>query len=293
MIKRIVEINNPAKLTIKNKQMVISQDETEKAIIPIEDLGILILDHPAITQSTGLLSACLDNNVAVVTCDKKHLPNSIFLSLDGNSLQTKVISKQIQITEPTRKRLWQAIIKAKISEQAKVLDQVIGEDHSLSSLVPKVKSGDHQNVESLAARIYWQKLFGERFKRERDQPGINGCLNYGYAVMRASVARAIVGTGLHPSIGIHHHNKYNNLCLADDLIEPLRPIVDLNVIRITQDLDVDYLTPDIKKRLLDVLSWNLTIGKNRFPLLIALHHYTASLRKVICNESKGLEIPYL
>lgn len=294
MIKRIVEVGTPARLTIKHKQMVIKHDGVESASVPIEDLGILILDHLAITQSTGLLSACLKNNVAVVACDNKHLPNSMFLSFNGNSLQTKTISKQIQIKMPLRKKLWQAIIKAKIGEQAKVLNKTKGDSHPLSTLITRVKSGDSSNVESLAARLYWQKLFGQDFQRARERAGINSLLNYGYTVIRAAVARAIVSTGLHPSLGLHHHNQYNNFCLADDLMEPLRPAVDMTVYQIIHDTDNEPdVTPEFKKSFLEILNKEFYINTRKFPLLVSLHYYAASLRKVICDESKKLEIPYL
>ncbi len=255
MIKRIVEISNPARLTLKNQQMVVEREGFETITVPIEDLGILILDHLQISHTQGLLTACSENNVAVLICDKKHLPSAIFLPLDGNSLHSKTIAQQIQITEPIRKRLWQAIIQAKIREQAKVLLNTIGDSHPLPALASRVKSGDPENIEAQAARIYWQKLFGDDFRRNPDAADINSLLNYGYAIMRAAVARAIVSTGLHPSLGLHHHNQYNSFCLADDLLEPLRPAVDTKVYGLCKSIQGEpELTTYNKRALLEVLS---------------------------------------
>lgn len=239
MIKRIVEINNPSRLTLKNGQMVIYIEGLESATVPIEDLGVLILDHPQISHTQGLLSACSESNVAVLLCGNKHLPVAVLMPFEGNSLHTLTIAQQIRITEPIRKRLWQAIVKAKIRKQAEVLQYVTGDNHPLQLYIERVRSGDPENIETQAARIYWQKLFGPIFRRDRNALGVNGLLNYGYAVMRAAVARAIVGTGLHPSLGIHHHNKYNNFCLADDLLEPLRPAIDLKVFEISKASTVE------------------------------------------------------
>ncbi len=294
MIKRIVEISNPARLTLKNQQMVVEREGFETITVPIEDLGILILDHLQISHTQGLLTACSENNVAVLICDKKHLPSAIFLPLDGNSLHSKTIAQQIQITEPIRKRLWQAIIQAKIREQAKVLLNTIGDSHPLPALASRVKSGDPENIEAQAARIYWQKLFGDDFRRNPDAADINSLLNYGYAIMRAAVARAIVSTGLHPSLGLHHHNQYNSFCLADDLLEPLRPAVDTKVYGLCKSIQGEpELTTDNKRALLEVLSRDCMINNQRLPIMTALHHYAASIRKAICGEDKKVEIPEL
>lgn len=294
MIKRIVEISNPARLSLKNQQMVIDREGFESVSVPIEDMGILILDHTAITHTQGLLTACFENNVAVLICNAKHTPGSILLPLEGNSLHSRTIAQQVQITEPTRKRLWQTIVRAKIREQAKVLLHATGDNAPLPAYAAKVKSGDPDNLEAQAARIYWQKLFGQTFCRDPDVSGINSLLNYGYAVMRAAVARAIVGTGLHPALGLHHHNQYNSFCLADDLLEPLRPAVDLKVYALCKKpQDEPALTPENKRALLETLSADCIINNQRLPLMTSLHHYASSVRKVICGEHKRVEIPAL
>ena len=294
MIKRIVEISNPARLSLKNQQMVVEREGFETSTVPIEDIGVLILDHPQISHTQGLLAACSENNVAVLICDGKHLPASMLLPLEANSLHTKTIAQQIQITEPTRKQLWKAIVQAKIREQAKVLHHATGDNKPLPAYAEKVKSGDPENMEAQAARIYWQKLFGQTFRRNPNGSGINILLNYGYAVMRAAVARAIVGTGLHPSLGLHHHNQYNSFCLADDLVEPLRSAVDIKVYTIGKTIaDEPELTTGNKRALLEILNRDCIINSQRLPLMVALHHYAASVRKVICGECKRVEIPEL
>ncbi|MBI5748288.1 MAG: type II CRISPR-associated endonuclease Cas1 [Nitrospinae bacterium] len=294
MIKRIIEVSNPARLSLKNRQMVIDREGMEPVTVPVEDIGVLILDHLAITYTQGLITACSENNVSVIFCNGKHLPTTILLPLEGNNLHTKTIAEQVQITEPTRKRLWKTIVQAKIREQAKVLLQATQDNNPLPLYIERVKSGDPENIEAQAARIYWQKLFGPAFRRDKNIPGINSFLNYGYAVIRAAVARAIVGSGLHPSLGLHHHNQYNSLCLADDLVEPLRPAVDIKVYEIHKTQTVEpELTPDNKKELLKVLSQDCSINNQRLPLMVALHHYAASIKRVISGEAQGVEIPEL
>lgn len=283
--------------------MVVERDGFETTTVPIEDIGILISDHPQTSHTQGLLSACSENNVAVIISNKKHIPSAVLLPLDGNSLHSKTIAGQIQITEPTRKRLWQEIIQAKIREQAKVLQSTVGDHHPLFAYAERVKSGDSENLEAQASRIYWQKLFGDDFRRNPDAAGINGLLNYGYAVMRAAVARAIVSTGLHPSLGLHHHNQYNSFCLADDLMEPLRPVVDMKVYELCKTLTGEpELTSDTKHFILEILNRDCMINNQRLPVMVALHHYAASVRKAICGEDKklvperlyrGVEIPEL
>lgn len=293
MIKRIVEISTPAYCSCKDSQMVIERAGSETASIPIEDVGILILDHPQITCTQALMSSCAGNNTAVLVCDKRHLPGGLLLPFDGNSLHSKTISLQIRISAPARKRLWQEIIRAKILAQAKTLRQATGDSGPLARIAERVRSGDPDNKEAHASRIYWQRLFGKSFRRDPDGSGINTLLNYGYAVARASVARAIVATGLHPSLGLHHCNQYNTFCLADDLLEPIRPAIDMKVYGLASraPLFEPELTQENKKALLDILCEGSSINGRKLPLMTALHHYAASVRKVICAEAKEAEIP--
>ena len=295
MIKRIVEIGNPARLSLERRQLKVERQDTEPVTVPVEDLGVLILDHPAVRPSQGLLSACLDNNVAVVLCNAKHLPVSVLLPLDGNTLHSRILREQVGMTEGLGRRLWRRIIQAKILAQAKTLNECGASSTRLQAMAGQIRGDNAANMEAQAARLYWQHLFGADFRRRPDAGGINSLLNYGYALVRAATARSIVATGLHPALGLHHSNQYNGFCLADDLVEPLRPIVDLKVYEmwgaIGHDKDNLGLEKEGKRDLLSILSRDVTIGKLRFPLQTALHHYAASVRKAISGEAKELEIP--
>ncbi|GAB4433908.1 MAG: type II CRISPR-associated endonuclease Cas1 [bacterium] len=291
MIKRIIEIGNPSHLSLKNHQLVIQGKKELLGTIPIEDIGILILDNQAISYTQCLITTCSKNGVIVVLCDDKHLPISLIMPIENHTLHTQIVLQQSKLPEPRRKRLWQLIIKAKVYEQAKVLKTVVGDGRPLSIFASKVRSGDPENIEAQSARIYWNKLFGQEFKRDTKANGINALLNYGYAVLRAAVARAVVGAGLHPSLGVHHHNKYNNFCLVDDLMEPLRPVVDMTVFTISRTKKEPLeLTVDIKKSLLENLTRNCTIKGKQMQLLTALHFYTASVRRFILGESREVDI---
>lgn len=294
MIKRVIEISSQAYLFLKDSQMIIERAGLETATVPIEDMGVLILDNHSIVHTQGLLTACFENNVAVIICNAKHMPGAVFLPFDGNSLHTKTLALQVQITEPTRKRLWQEIVKAKIRAQAEALRRVTGTNGPLAKFAEKVKSGDPNNLEARAARFYWQRLFSDTFRRNPDADGINSLLNYGYALIRAATARALVGTGLHPSLGLHHKNQYNHFCLADDLMEPLRPIVDLRVYALAKCKTTEpKLTPEVKRAILEILGTDIFINAQRLPLIPALQRYAASVRKVICGEAKQPELPAL
>ncbi len=293
MIKRIVEIGSAARLRMDHRQLLVERDDMETACVPIEDLGVLIIDHPAISYTQAMLAACFENNVVVVLCDAKHLPCAVLLPLAGHSLHAKTLRAQIAASTPAQKRLWQTIIQKKIREQAGVLRSLVLDDYPLPLYAAKVKSGDPENIEAQAARIYWQRLFGEEFRRDRDMNGANALLNYGYAILRAAVARAIVGTGLSPALGIHHRNQYDDLALADDLMEPLRPLVDLKVHEIMQarkNADVDK---ESKAMLLQILSWDCQWDGRRIPLLTALSYYAAGVRAVLCEGVKVTPIPAL
>ena len=297
MIKRIIEIASPAHLSLRSKQLCIRQDGGKEITVPIEDIGVLILDHPAITHTQGVLTACFEGNTAVIICDKKHHPAGLLLSMEGYSMQSRTIAAQIRASTPTVKRLWQRVVQAKVTEQARVLLSVTGiVSTQLKLLAKQVKSGDPQNIEAQAARIYWQQLFTKKFRRNRGVPGINVLLDYGYAILRASTARAIVGAGMHPSIGIHHHNQYNTFCLADDLMEPLRPLIDMRVHDISHNKCGNksmQLCHENKKILLDVLHQKVLMGEQTLPLMTALHYYAASIRRVLSGEAKNPEIPVL
>lgn len=292
MIKRIVDISEPAYLHLQHRQLLIDKHGETIAQVPIEDLGILILQHPAIVITQAVIVACQQNNVALVFCNERHLPYSLLLPLtDANSLHSRTIRQQIAATEPTRKRLWQQIVRHKISMQAKVLARHGKNAVALERLAANVKSGDSENLEAQAAQKYWRLLFGDNFRRDADAEGINSLLNYGYAIMRALVARAIVGTGLHPALGLQHSNQYNGLCLADDLMEPLRPWVDYCVHRLSRDFATLEVNQDTKRPLLNLLSEPVLWGQQAMPLMVACHYLLADFKRALSDKSAMLDYP--
>ncbi len=272
--------------------MVVCRKEEKDERVPVEDMGILILANPSITISQNLIAACQENNCIIVFCDKRHLPVSILLPLSGHSIHSRVLNMQTSVKKPLKKRLWQKIIMAKIVAQATTLAFFKKDPASLSQMKKRVQSGDAGNLESQAARIYWKSLFGKEFIRDYEQEGENILLNYGYSIVRASVARALCGTGLHPALGIHHHNQYNPLCLADDLMEPLRPLVDRRVYEMKQAGRV-ALSKETKQSLLSVLSEDVLFNDKKLPMNVAVQLYAASLKKAFSDGVDALKIPTL
>ncbi|MFW6303056.1 MAG: type II CRISPR-associated endonuclease Cas1, partial [Candidatus Sumerlaeota bacterium] len=215
------------RLSVKYEQLVIEPKESPKRTVPLKEIGVLIFSHPMISCTQAVFSGLAENGGAIVICNSKHLPTAMMLPLVGHSTQCERLIQQSDASLPMRKQLWRSIVKAKICSQAKALEERNGDDHGLAKIAKSVRSGDLDNREAHAARRYWPLLFkGHDFRRNPDLPGINAVLNYGYAVLRAITARAICGAGLHPTLGLHHHNRYNPYCLADDLMEPFRPVVD-------------------------------------------------------------------
>jgi len=291
MIKRIIDISEQAYLHLKNQQLLIDKQGETIGQMPIEDLGVLILQHPAIVISQQVVICCQKNKVVIVFCDDKHLPYSLILPIsESHSLHNKILKQQVAVTEPTRKRLWQQIVKQKITAQAKTLG-VLGKGTTrLDRLAKYVKTGDTGNSEAIAAQIYWRLLFGRNFRRNVDMEGINSLLNYGYSIIRACVARSICGAGLHPTLGLFHKNQYNALCLADDIIEPFRPWVDLLVYRLSQQnqLEVNQQT---KQQLLGLLSETVMYEDKKMPLMVAMHYLMANLKRCYNKELKTLAYP--
>lgn len=292
MIKRTLYFGNPAKLTIKNEQLVISQNDKEKTTVPIEDISFIILDHYRITISQPALSGLIDNNVAVITTDQKHLPLGMLINFQGGAMQTETFNCQINAKEPVRKQLWKQTVIAKIQNQKKLMEMQSLETETLNRFMGQVKSGDPENVEGKAAHYYWQRLFSPfTFNRKRFGDPPNNILNYGYAILRAIIARSLAGSGLHPSIGIHHHNQYNAFCLADDIMEPYRPFVDeLALNLLINDFDISELTPEIKREILKLPQYGVLMKKENSPLMIAATRTTASF--VRCIKGEGTKIIY-
>jgi len=293
MLKKILSFSNPFHLSTKLDQLVIANKDTGELITrPIEDLGFIILDNQQITFTQHVLQLLAENNVSVVICDSKHHPSSMLMHLDTHHIQAERFRHQISASEPLRKQLWQQTVKAKIRNQAKVLELAGEKNITLINLANKVSSGDTSNIEGQAARIYWKQLFGSTFYRQREGPPPNPSLNYGYAIVRAAIARAVVGSGLLPTLGIHHHNKYNSFALADDVMEPYRPFVDLLVYRQIRAIpDYHNITKERKAEFLQLLSSDCLFKSNRSPIMVAMEYSSASLAKCFEGSVKKIDYP--
>lgn len=290
MSHRVVSVAGPASVHRWRGCLLIEKPEDAGGKVPLDDMAVLILDGPEIALTHDLIAECAAKNIVVVTSDSRHLPNGLLLPLAGHSNHTAVLRQQMEASLPSKKRIWQAIVKQKIASQADLVRSVGQDDGPLRAMAARVRSGDPDNVEATAAAVAFELVFGWAFLRNRDEPGLNAMLNYGYAILRAAVARAVVGAGLHPALGVHHHNRSNPLCLADDAMEPLRTIVD----RVVYDIadggpTVDDLVPPVRRRLIACLGWTVEQGGVRLPLLVGLERYAASLRRALC-EGTPIEV---
>ncbi len=304
MIKRTLYFGNPSYLSLNSEQLVIRLPDIEKndmlgqclvQTIPIEDIGVMVLDNKQITLTQGLLEKLLENNCSVITCDSSHLPVGLLLPIDGNTVQSERFRKQIDASLPLKKQLWQQTVKAKIINQAILLQKITGKKVlNMIRLAENVRSGDADNMEARAAVYYWKHVFPdiEDFYRDRNGVPPNNMLNYGYAILRAVVARALVSSGLLPTLGIHHHNRYNAYCLADDIMEPYRPYVDELVINIMNEFDdIGELTKNIKAKLLGVPVLDVKINNRRSPLMVAVQQTAVSLVRCFAGELKRIVYP--
>lgn len=293
MIKQTLFFTTPVCLSLKNCQLVISwKDSDEKVTRPIEDLGCVVLENQLISITMPLLNELAKNNVAVIFCDNRLMPTSMLMSLDANTTQAESLKYQLAVTEPQKKQAWKQLIEAKIKNQAALLHKS-GIDHSaLKPLYMNVKSGDADNREGIAAKLYWIRLFGTEFKRDREGTPPNAMLNYGYAILRATTARALLGSGLLPNLGIFHKSRYNAFPLADDIMEPYRPYVD-DIVYNLYISGCKELNKDTKAAILRVLSCDVQIGKVTRPLQIALTMTTASLVRYYNGETKKISLPVL
>ena len=307
MIKKTLYFGNPAYLSLREEQLVIKIPEVETSenlplefkkeserTIPIEDIGVVVLDNKRITITTGAMEALLENNSALISCNDRSLPVGLMLPLTGNTLQNERFRHQLNASLPLKKQLWQQTVKQKVTNQSHVLNTyTLTETSCMQRWINDVKSGDTENVEAKAAAYYWKNIFPDikNFVRGREGEPPNNLLNYGYAILRAVIARALVGSGLLPSLGIHHHNRYNAYCLADDIMEPYRPYVDELVIQIMQEDDYSDLTRNIKAKLLQIPVLNVTINGKRSPLMIAAGITAASLFKCFSGECRQVTYP--
>ncbi len=295
MIKRTLYFGNPAYLNKKNDQLKVGDPETkkEKASIPIEDIAVVLLDHSQITITQALLAELIDRNVAFISCDSKHMPSGLMLPLDGNHVQTGRFRLQIEATEPLLKNLWSQTVKAKIENQAAMLLRSGFENKRLLALVPQIKSGDPENTEGRAASVYWKQLFNEHdFTRDRFGVEPNSHLNYCYAILRAIVARALVSSGMLPTLGIFHRNKYNAYCLADDIMEPYRPFCDEIVygMFVNHEINSENISKEHKAKLLSIATVDVLMDGKKSPLMVAVSRTTNSLYE--CFEGSRRKIVY-
>jgi len=296
MIKRTLYFGNPAYLHTTNEQLIIKIKDEEEKSAPIEDLCLVILDHYQITITQSLISKLLSNNVALITCDSTHHPVGLFLNLDGNTLQSQKFKFQVEATIPLKKQLWQQTVVAKIQNQAALLQSEKQNNSLLLNYSKQVKSGDPENLEARAAGYYWKHIFPEFLQFSRDREGLppNNLLNYGYAILRAMVARSLVGSGLMPTLGIHHRNQYNAYCLADDIMEPYRPYVDKLVCGIVSR-NGQYLEmgATMKKELLQIPAMDVNIEGQTSPMLNGIQRTTASLVKCFEGNSRRIIYPVM
>lgn len=297
MIKKTLYFGNPAYLSLRNEQLVIKMVEStiKERTIPIEDIGVIVLDCMQLTLTLGLIEKLTDYNCAIITCDSHHMPTGLLLPLSGNTTQSERFRYQLEASLPLKKQLWQQTVQYKIRNQAAVLSSMRGAVvKNMQAWVNDVRSGDSENLEARAAVYYWRNIFPTINNFTRDRGGVppNNLLNYGYAILRAIVARALVSSGLLPTLGIHHHNRYNAYCLADDIMEPYRPYVDELVVRIFDSgIDCMELSKEIKAQLLTIPVLDVIIDNKRSPLMVAVAQTTASLYKCYSGELRKIIYP--
>jgi CRISPR-associated protein Cas1 len=318
MIKRTLYFGNPAYLNLSEAQLKVRLPEVEKndslpetfkkdaiATIPIEDIGIVVLDHKQITITQALIEALLENNVALITCDSTHHPTGLMLPLKGNTIQTERFRAQLDATEPLKKQLWAQTISQKIKNQAAHFASLNIENNYFVPLYRTIKSGDADNCEATAAAYYWGNIFSNanlqgfqnlegltNFKRFREGPPPNNYFNYGYSLLRATMARSIVGAGLLPTLGIFHRNRYNAYCLADDLMEPYRPFVDSVVCAIVKEYGINEDIPkEIKAILLKIPAMDVMMDGEKSPLMNATQRTAVSLVKCFNGEQRKILYP--
>lgn len=292
MIKRTIEISQePVHLCVRLGQLLLKRQQKTVRTIPCEDIGFIVVDHPQTTYSHSAIVELARSGAALVICGNNHLPSAVLLPFADHSEVVWRLKEQLAASRPIRKQIWKQLIRAKIIAQANNLDAKSPARSKLLAMAHLVRSGDPSNIEAQAARIYWPKFLGDpTFRRDTNGRGINELLNYGYAIVRAAIARAIVAAGYLPSVGLKHSNRGNAFCLADDLIEPLRPLVDRQARTIFCDA-FNELNQETKAPLLRLLTEEVKFGDESGPLMINLHRYMASLRTCFRGESKKLEIP--
>ena len=294
MIGRIVEIADDRRHLFVNRGfMVVRESEgnrKELGQIPLDDIAAVIANAHGITYTNNLLVALAERGTPFVLCAANHNAVGVLITLDGHHVQSKRIEAQITASLPTHKRMWAAVVKSKLEQQASALEATGAPSAPLTALIKKVKSGDPANVEGQGAKRYWGLLFGEGFRRDQSGDGINALLNYGYTIARSATARAIVAAGLHPSIGLHHSNDANAMRLVDDLMEPFRPVIDLKVWQLHQQGE-SHVTPETKRALVRTLYDDMQSAAGATPVMVCMQKLATSLAQVYLGEREKLELP--
>ena len=298
MLKRTLVFTTACKLSLKNQQLRFQgakNEEQVERLVPVEDIGFVILESHSIIITSALLRALEKNNTAVVLCDESHHPCAVMQSYCGNNTHSETLRCQIEAALPLKKRIWKDIVSAKINNQADLIDICGKSGQQIRGYARSVKSGDSDNREGMAAKSYWRLLFGDTgFKRIREGEMPNPLLNYGYAILRAASARALISSGLYCAIGVHHHNRYNAFCLVDDFMEPYRPFVDRLVYKVVQERGVEEeISTEVKKELLSVLTSDVVFKTRKRPLLVGLSESSAALVRCFKGESRTLCFPTL
>lgn len=290
MLKKTIEIATPGtRLSVAHRQLVIERPDQPKATVPIEDLGVLVVDDGRATYTQAVFIECLAAGATIIVSGRDHLPAGMMLPMEGHHVATQRHWAQVEAGAPLRKRLWQALVAAKLRQQGRLLAEIHGEDWGLNAMAGRVRSGDPDNLEAQGAQRYWPRLFGPDFRRDRTADGINSLLNYGYAVVRAACARALVASGLIPSLGVWHRNRSNPFCLADDLLEPWRPVVDWVVHRIVADGKSSLTLDDraVRAAILAVFNETVIVGGKRWPVLLGIAQSAASLATAFTENDRG------
>ncbi len=294
MLRKTIEITTPgSRLSIAHRQLVIERPDLPRSSLPIEDIGVLIVDDRRAIYTQAVFTELLAAGATVMITGPDHLPLGMMLPLDAHHVQTERHRAQVEATGPTRKQIWRALISAKLTQQSCVLNHFYPVPNGLAAMAARVRSGDPDNLEAQAAQRYWPLLFGKDFRRDRAAEGVNAALNYGYAVIRAATARAVVASGLIPSLGVFHRNRSNPFCLADDLFEPYRPFVDWRVKLLTRERPDGFNLDDrsIRAALLSLFNETIRIGGRKLPLLLAIEASAASLARALTGGERTLVLP--
>lgn len=293
MTNRIIEIaDRGAYIHLENSLLVLERNEGGEHTIPLEEVGVLLLSHSAVTMTSAVICGIIEAGGMVVLCDQRYLPAGLFLPYGSHTSAARNYEAQVSANEPLKKQIWKEIIRKKVLFQGELLFSLYQDDSGLKGYSNTVASGDTKNVEGMAARVYWSKLFNYPFKRDQEAMDQNRYLNYGYTLLRSCTARAICSSGLHPSFGLHHHNQYNPFRLADDLMEPFRPLVDRKVVELLYNFSThEEFTKDIKRKLLEIFLEPVFLKKQKINLFDALTLCASSLLKIYEKKSKNIILP--